>query len=423
MSSIFSELRTKYVTWPALCSYLKSEEGGSLRVEDRSTHENPFALIRYVKGNSNLSLTHVRAFRSVVWDTIENRPVSVTSFKSEDGEGLPAGSVENFHVEPFLDGVMIGLFYDKHSNNWRIHTRSTLDAHCRYYSQTKTFREMFAEAFHTSIYDTLDKNASYTYILQHTENRIVVPVHGSPRALCVDKALIDASSGIVHFVKSTAPAVISWDAVRASLADLNMRFGYRVQGLVIRNNENNQRYKVRTPEYNRVRRLRGNSARRDYLWLQSWHEGTLHDYLALFPEERVVANNCIQRWKQITNDVYHIYTDVFKARSLQKSSIPPKYRPLVYGMHSMYLDTLKPAGKSVDWHATLEYMNNRDTAQMLFVINWELRQATKQLGVPSIPLEPPTAVGTDVLDDLLVITSAEKYAEPVTTIAVEANEA
>ena len=239
----------------------------------------------------------------------------------------------------------------------------------------------------------------------------------------MDKAQIDTSTGTVHFTKSAAPAVLSWDAVRATLADLNARFGYRVQGLVIKNNESGQRYKIRTPEYNRVRRLRGNSARRDYLWLQAWHEGTLQDYVALFPEEHASANHCIQRWKQITNDVYHIYTDVFKARSLQKSSIPPKYRPLVYGMHSMYLDTLKPAGKSVDWHATLEYMNNRDTAQMLFVINWELRQATKQLGVPSIPLEPPTAVGTDVLDDLLVITSAEKYAEPVTTIAVEANEA
>ena len=418
MSSIFSELRAVYVTWPALCAYLKSEEGGSLRVDDRSTQENPFALIRYVKGKSNLSFPHVRAFRSVVWDTIENRPVSVTSFKSEDGECLPTGSVENCRVEPFLDGVMIGLFYDKYSNNWRIHTRSTLDAHCRYYSQTKTFSEMFTEAFHTSIYETLDKNASYTYILQHAENRIVTPVHGIPRALCVDKALIQPS-GIVQFVNSTAPAVLSWDAVRASLVDLNAHFGHRVQGLVIRNNENGKRYKVRTPEYNRVRRLRGNSARRDYLWLQAWHEGTLHDYLALFPEEHHTANSCIQRWKQITNDVYHIYTDVFKARSLPKSAIPPKYRPLVYGIHNMYLDTLKPAGKSIDWRTTLEYMNNRDTAQMLFVINWEVRQATKQLGTPSIPLEPPVTVGTDILDDLLVITSAEKHKESATTIATE----
>ena len=88
-SSIFSELRSKYVTWPALSSFLTSEDGGSLRIDDNSTHENPFALIRYVKGKSNLALPHVRACRSVVWDTIENRPVSVTSFKSADGEVLP----------------------------------------------------------------------------------------------------------------------------------------------------------------------------------------------------------------------------------------------------------------------------------------------------------------------------------------------
>jgi hypothetical protein len=395
MCSIFSDLRSVYVTWPALSSYLTSEEGGSLRIDDYSTHENPFALVRYVKGKSNMSLKHVRAFRSVIWDTMENCPVSVTSFKSNDGENLPTGSVENFHIEPFLDGVMIGLFYDKHNARWRIHTRSTLDANCRYYSQNKTFNQMFAEAFHPSIYDTLDKSASYTYILQHAENRIVVPVNGPPRALCVDKAMFEA--GIVRFVGSTAPCVISWDAVRSTLADLNIRFGYRVQGMVVKNNVTGERYKVRTPVYNHVRRVRGNSARRDFLWLGAWQAGTIRDYLALFPEERAESDAIINRWKQVTNAVYHIYTDVFKARSLNKTAIPPKYRPLVYGLHSMYLDTLKPANKTVDWRTALEYMNGRDTAQMLFVINWEARQAARQLGVPSIPLEPPTSVGTEVV--------------------------
>jgi hypothetical protein len=153
---------------------------------------------------------------------------------------------------------------------------------------------------------------------------------------------------------------------------------------------------MRTPEYNRVRKLRGNSARRDFLWLNAWQAGTLRDYLMLFPEERAESDAVINRWKRVTNDVFHIYTDVFKARSLAKTAIPPKYRPLVYGIHSLYLDTLKPVNKSVDWRSVLGYMNNRDTAQMLFVINWEARQAATQLGVPSIPIEPPSTVGTEV---------------------------
>jgi hypothetical protein len=55
------------------------------------------------------------------------------------------------------------------------------------------------------------------------------------------------------------------------------------------------------------------------------------------------------------------------------------------------MNTLKPAGKSVDWKACLNYVNGRDTAQMLFVMNWDLRQTAQRLGMGSIPLEPPAS--------------------------------
>ncbi len=416
-SSIFSELRSKYVTWPALSSFLTSEDGGSLRIDDNSTHENPFALIRYVKGKSNLALPHVRACRSVVWDTIENRPVSVTSFKSADGEVLPTESVENFYVEPFADGVMIGLFYDNYNTRWRIHTRSTLDANCRYYSQNKSFAQMFAEAFLPTQFDDLSKDTSYTFVLQHPANRIVVPIYGVPRVVEVDSAKIHAS-GDVSFAPSKFPTVISWDAVRAQIAYLNTRFGYKVQGLVVKNNVTGERYKMRTNEYNRIRKMRGNSARRDFLWLTNWQNGTMRDYLTFFPEERAESDAVINRWKQATNTVFHLYTDVFKARSLAKTAIPPKYRPLVFGLHSMYLDTLKPNNQSVAWRTVLEYMNGRDIAQMLFVINWESRQAAKQLLTPSIPLEPPTTVGTDIAPESSVCVEEVPYV-PVTSVVSE----
>ena len=65
--SVFSSLSNTYPTWAGLSSFLSSEEGGYLRVDDYSTPEQPFALIRYVKGKSNFALPHVGAFRSVVW--------------------------------------------------------------------------------------------------------------------------------------------------------------------------------------------------------------------------------------------------------------------------------------------------------------------------------------------------------------------
>jgi hypothetical protein len=90
----------------------------------------------------------------------------------------------------------------------------------------------------------------------------------------------------------------------------------------------------------------------------------------------------VERWKTISRTVYNLYTDVFKARSLPKGQIPPKYRPFVFGLHNMYINELKPQSKTVDWQTALQYMNTRDTAQALYAINWEVRAQNQQQAIP-----------------------------------------
>jgi hypothetical protein len=406
-TSIFRDLISEYKTWPQLSEYLTSEAGGSLRVYDQSTSENPFAVVRYVKGKSDLSKPHVRVFRSVVWNTLENCPVSVTTFKSEDGETLPdSESTEGYTVERFLDGVMIGSFWDKYSNQWRIHTRSTLDATSRYYSQSSTFKDMFDEVFVKDLCDQMDKSCTYTWVLQHPENRVVVPVT-KPTLTCVQKVKIEPDFAVTYDTETSSNLKMhmtfpNWDAVRARLSELNKQFKHSCQGLVVKDFQG-KRWKVRCPEYNRVRQMRGNTARRDFLWLTMWRSGELRNYLALYPEEKYMSNMVIDYWKKITNEVYQFYTDVFKARTLQKAAIPPKHRPFVYGLHSMFMETLKPAGKVVVWKTVLDYMNGRDVPQMLFAINWDIRQNNLRMSRKEIPLEPPVTVGTEVASDSQVV--------------------
>lgn len=394
MSNTFTSLLSTYKTWPALKAYLTSEEGGKLRVMDVSdSPDHPYALIRYVKGQSNLSLPHVRAFRSVVWDTVAHRPVSVTPPKSTDGESVPDGDIKEYHLTQFLDGVLIGLFFDPHTNDWEYHTRSTLGANCRYYS-TDSFRELFFDAAN---YTGLDRNAlrrdrSYSFVLMHPENRIVCPV-AAPAAFLVQSVQIGADGSLTDCTATeafpqpmTVPNVGSWSTLRERVAELNHRFRHTVQGVVITDATGN-RWKLRTSEYNRVRNMRGNNARMDYMHLSYWRAGTLPDYLRIYPEETAVANAAVDAWKTVTNEIFRIYTNVFKARTMPKADIPAKYRPFIYGLHTKFMEELKPAGKTLDWNTTLAYMNTRDVPQMLYVLNWDLRAATGTRPTDSVPIE------------------------------------
>lgn len=447
--NVFADLIKSYPTWDALKAYLTSEEGGQLRVEDHATAESPFALIRYVKGRSDLSKFHVRAFHSVVWDIREHRPVSITPFKSVDGENLPpaTSALSEFRVEEFRDGVMIGMFWDTYSRRWRIHTRSVLDAHCRFYSQTKTFNNMFWEAFAFLSASTgftlenMDKTRSYTWVLQHPENRIVchtaIPnitcvettqchVADATRAepwspfKCVFEAPADPRIAVRAYVLPT------WDALRQKVADDDRRFHHNTQGYIVKDLVAGLRWKIRTPSYNAARLLRGNTARRDFVWLSVWKEGrdAMFKYFRVFPEENREANALIQRWKAATNDVFHIYVDAFKARTLDRKQIPPKYRPLVYALHNEFMTRLKPEGKSVDWKTALAFMNSRDVAQMLFVINWEARQAARELGIgAAIPLEPAASIATTVVvedDSATLPVESEESARPSAVVRSDA---
>ena len=113
-----------------------------------------------------------------------------------------------------------------------------------------------------------------------------------------------------------------------------------------------------------------------------------------------MANAVVDKWKLMSRTTYQIYCDVFKARSMVKTQIPPKYRPFVFGLHNLYITELKPQSKSVDWATTLKYMNTRDTAQALFAINWEIRMSSTPAGGQpdkAIPLDAPSAVGTAIV--------------------------
>jgi len=364
----FKALRTAYPTWPALRAYLTSEEGGALKVAFQNEH---YALIHYVKGTSRLELPHVRLFRSVVWDIVDHLPVSVTAPKSETGESFPPPSSGHYVVTPFHDGVLVGAFHCKYTGQTLLHTRTYFGGGNTFYSK-KTFGEMFAEAWRNgSQAGPGQEGQSFTYVLQHPENRVVTPV-ARPRINCVHAAQV-MSDGLVD----SSPV---WEAAlpfqaRSHDTPLDILARYRTsgpldQGLCFLSlGAPYKRFKVRNPTYNAIRLLRGNNASLDYTWLSLWRAATLHDYLKSYPEERTRANALIQAWKTASGEVYHYYEDIFKRHTLTMAQAPPKYKPLLFQLHEQYKATRVP----IAWAACKEFMNTRDLPQMLHILRWDAR--------------------------------------------------
>ena len=132
---VFKDLIASYPSWTDLKTYLTSVEGGSLVISDS---DDQFCIIRS-KNNVKMEHTpsHVKWFRSTVWNTVENRPVSFAPTKANPAlsytscqELVDAG----IFCQEFLDGFMINCFKYAGSDELYITTRSKLGGTGRFYS-------------------------------------------------------------------------------------------------------------------------------------------------------------------------------------------------------------------------------------------------------------------------------------------------
>lgn len=342
-----------------LFAWLRSDEGGKLIVHDQD--DPAYAVIHYDKKKSDLSVAHAPACRSLVWNKVTNQLVMTGPCRSTPfPDALPEGE---FTVEEFVDGVMINMFYDPVTMDWRLSTRTQLDASGNFFGK-RPFAELFWETFAASGLDkeALPKDACFTWVLQHPEERIVVaPAYG-----IASMKLVQATSvpdALQKFLPTTYTLKTIGD-VKTFVTAEGVRQGAQFQGVVLKTTAG-QRYKLRTAQYTEARKLRGNQAKRPYTWLERWTQGRLPAYLRLYPEEECDASAVVENFKACTQELHDLYLKVYRKKEMPLGQAPQKYRKLIWDAHK--------AGKGAYFPHLRQFMNEQDTARKLWLVNYAVR--------------------------------------------------
>ena len=128
-------------------------------------------LLRSVILNGNNKVVSFAPPKSYSWDVfVKENPVKTDSIVAEE----------------FVEGTMINVFWDPTaglSGAWELATRNSVGGEVSFYNNsektkdTKTFRSMFLEAAIKNNFELNILNTAYCYsfVLQHPNNRIVVP--------------------------------------------------------------------------------------------------------------------------------------------------------------------------------------------------------------------------------------------------------
>lgn len=356
--TVFKKLREAYPTWEALKTYLTSEQAGTFHVRD--CENTPFAIIRYKKGETNLSLLEdAHWLRSVVWHKEKHLPVCVAPRKANAGPP-PTGSP--LTVEEFYDGVMVNVFKCVGDSKTHITTRSQYDASSSFYC-IKSFKTLFEEAVPDiqTLVDNATENypANYTScVLQHPENRIVATTP-KPIVFSVETGRIsaDGTVDIVARCIGVKPVVFETekDAHELIRKDAIQR-GWRWQGHIFRDDSGN-RWRMRSSTYTYIRTLRGNDAKVADRFLRLRAAGSITEYLKHYAEERQIFWEYETALRDKTRQIYDGYVSVHKSHEKKLADLPQPDKTVVFKLHAHYLAHLREQKKPLRIQDAIDLVN------------------------------------------------------------------
>jgi len=421
--TIFKDLVEKYPTWNDLRSYLESEEGGLFRVVHDDKKE--FCLIRYEKDVSIMNLPHSRWFRSVVWNTVKNRPVCIAPPKASSGS-FPFSTINEMKdagvlCQELMDGFMINCFRYAGDDELHITSRSKLNAAGKFYSE-KSFRELFNEVYTgiCNLSEEAEKRIQedsndiespdslkgqiaifYSFLVQHKEHRIVTPnieneLYVIHKGIVYEDGRIELEDSPMSFRNKLNMDSISYDSphckdsyakalmektdeegeeIKNWIRNILTSKSWKFQGIVIKDKFGN-RWRFRSDKYLAVKSLRGNAPSIQERFAKLYTQNLIQKYLEYYPEEMLPMTVNLMIMNSLIKVLYDSYVDIHITKTKQPEEISKVYLPYLYSIHGIYLTQLKPNGKKITMNEIMIYIHRQPWQKIAFLIKKSIDNTT-----------------------------------------------
>ena len=268
------------------------------------TRQNNYTFMNYLK--PHLEKNNVRGlFRSVILND-KKEVVCYSPPKSMTYEYFMETEMNDSVIGmEFIEGTMINVFW--HDGSWEYSTKSVLGCKNRFYNypNAKTFKVMFDEACEAAglNIELLDKTKCYSFVLQHPENRIVIP-YTKPQLYIIAAYTIKNNIVELHdpfkmhywvcFENTRVCFPRIFDLKEYDMSHLINTFAcphgntspYGSMGIVFYNTQTGNRTKLRNITYEKVRQLRGNQAKLEYQYLCLRQKNKVAEFLTWYPETK-----------------------------------------------------------------------------------------------------------------------------------------
>ena len=358
--------------------------------------KNDFTIIKYNKKNLTFdNVNSVGLFRSLIIN--KERIVSFAPQKSVNYNSfIVDNDFKSCFITEYIDGTMINIFFNNEKLDddgelkpgWEFCTRSNIGAKCRYNLDTqKTFYDMFLDACIEEKLDfnLLNKKCSYSFVLQHPENKIVKNIK-KPKLFLTRVYSFNDKNEIFDVTEEEKN--IDIDSPK-TLFNINKNVSnwidftelcsgemlpYDMVGFVIYNKDG-IRTKIRNIAYENLKRLKGNLQKMFLQYLTLRKNDQLGYFLKFFPEYKQEFELYKEKLYKWSYQLFDHYVDTFILKKKRLKECPFEFKPILYNIQKEYLEVLKPNNRKVTFKYLTSYVNDFiPPKKLMFCINYPLRK-------------------------------------------------
>ena len=330
-------------------------------------------LIKYPYDRNVDTNTFERYLKGCIVDTKTNKVVMIPPIKSDNLINYNM-CVNGAVIQELFDGTMINLFY--HNDEWLHSTRSDINLNNKW--TKKSFKKMFEECHGGKLdYDKLNKNYTYSFVMQHTENRNISVVNVNHIILVEARDrktfdFVDLSEFVnmeyngYHIVENYVVTNLNDYIVQLSnfTSSDHGRFNYK--GFTVK--KDGKRYNYINSEFEMVKSLKVNSNNPLFNYCSLRKQNKLSVFLYYFYE----YNNQFARYNTVVDifmkELYDTYVKVNIKKELDKKDVPFQLKPLVYELHGIYLEHKA----KINLSKVNDYINSLEPDRLTFILKYYL---------------------------------------------------
>jgi hypothetical protein len=348
--------------------------------------ETEFADVFIVKFTQDTDVTNqeINHLKGLIFNHKTETVLSMTYPVPIEVKDLPLSAQEElfekvnsskYTVERAVDGCLLRLAYFPDQEKWVLSTNGKEDAYKAYWMNGVSFGKMFDSVVGPDFnYDGLNKDYVYLFVMAHQLNVIVVNHENSKlyHVTTYDRTSGQEVSTDLGFDQLPTYDMTIIDVVKASTeaSTKPVEFaGYMVH--VEGEDGVSARYRFENANYTRAKELRGNSNNIDFTILVHMlaTPSTINEFIEYYPIYEDEHTELVDRIRRLAAKFYREYGQRYKDH--QQIFVHPRHHSFLGELHqTVYKDTLKPIGKTVQFDDIHKYLMQQPAAKLLYLLNY-----------------------------------------------------